>query len=105
LDEVFTDKMCAFLSPTGAYGYYFAYVAGAHHSIKGHFSFFDADPNQTGLVLNYYGESRASPNIYVVLSGRMTAKQKEIIKNWAMVDTNTPQAPHMVRRGVGLPRF
>ena len=88
LNDVLTDEMCAFLSPTRAYGYYFAYVAGAHRSIKGHFSFFDADQNHTGSVLNYYQQSGANPNIYVVLCGRMTAKQKEIIKNRARVDTN-----------------
>ena len=36
-EDDLTDVLCAFLSPTRAYGYYFAYSGGAHKSLRGHF--------------------------------------------------------------------
>ena len=38
-----TDIVRAMVAPTRAYGYTFAYFAGAQQSIQGHFAFFEVD--------------------------------------------------------------
>eukprot|EP00984_Skeletonema_dohrnii_P006195 scaffold2225_cov90-Skeletonema_dohrnii-CCMP3373.AAC.1 len=43
-----TEEMCALLAPIRPYAYLFAYSAGAHKSIKGHYSFFEMDLTHTG---------------------------------------------------------
>eukprot|EP00984_Skeletonema_dohrnii_P000105 scaffold31_cov98-Skeletonema_dohrnii-CCMP3373.AAC.4 len=50
-DEV-TEEMCAILSPVRPFGFIFAYTAGAHRVIRGHFSFFEVDLTHTGTVMN-----------------------------------------------------
>jgi len=52
-DDV-TEDMCAILSPVRPFGYIFAYTAGAHRAIRGHFSFFEVDLTHTGTVIHYF---------------------------------------------------
>ena len=54
VNEKITEEMCALLSPVRAFGYIFAYSAGAHKAIRGHFSFFEVDLTHTGTVLNHH---------------------------------------------------
>ncbi len=79
-NEDISEEMCALLSPVRAFGYIFAYSAGAHRAIRGHFSFFDVDLNHTGSVMNHFLKTGANPLVYVVLCGRMTPTQRRIVK-------------------------
>lgn len=82
-----TDVLCSFLSPVRAYGFIFAYSGGAHKSVRGHFSFYEVNHAHVGGVMHYYNSTGANPNVYVVLAGRMTLKQKDIAKERARLDT------------------
>eukprot|EP00985_Skeletonema_marinoi_P028208 scaffold24307_cov144-Skeletonema_marinoi.AAC.1 len=73
--------MCALLAPIRPYAYLFAYSAGAHKSIKGHYSFFEMDLTHTGSVMNQFLKIGSNPMVYVVLNGRMTPKQKELSRD------------------------
>jgi len=86
-EEQLTDIVCSFLSPVRAFGYVFAYTAGAHKSIRGHYSFYEVDQTHVGSVMNYFQNTGANPHIYCVLCGRMTPKQKEIVKQKVSLDT------------------
>ena len=78
--------MWAILSPVRPFGYIFAYTAGAHRAIRGHFSFFEVDLTHTGTVMNHFLRTGANPLVYVVLCGRMTPTQKQIVKDRARLD-------------------
>ena len=86
--EDISEEMCALLSPVRPFAYIFAYSAGAHKSIRGHYSFFEVDLTHTGAVLNHFLTTGANPLVYTILCGRMTPKQKEIVKNRARLDTS-----------------
>ena len=83
-----TEEMCALLAPIRPYAYLFAYSAGAHKSIKGHYSFFEMDLTHTGSVMNHFLKIGSNPMVYVVLNGRMTPKQKEKVRERAELDTS-----------------
>ena len=82
-----SEEMCALLSPIRAFGYVFAYSAGAHRAIRGHFSFFEVDLNHTGSVMNHFLKTGANPLVYVVLCGRMTPTQRRIVKERVQLNT------------------
>ncbi|KAL7432030.1 hypothetical protein ACHAXM_002882, partial [Skeletonema potamos] len=86
-NEDITEEMCALLAPVRPYAYLFAYSAGAHKSIRGHYSFFEMDLTHTGSVMNYFLKIGTNPMVYVVLNGRMTPKQKELVRQRAELDT------------------
>ena len=85
--ENITEVMCSLLAPVRPFAYLFAYSAGAHKSIRGHFSFFEVDLTHVGSVMNHFLKTGANPLVYVVLCGRMTLAQKQIVKDRAKLDT------------------
>ena len=92
-DEYLDDLICAAISPVRPYGYVHAYQGGSQKSITGHFSFFSVDQSHVGGVLNKYksagnSERQPSTNIFVVLCGRMTPNQKQIIRKKSQMNTN-----------------
>ena len=86
-EDDLTDILCAFLSPKRPYGYCFAYSGGAHKSLRGHFFFYETDLEAVGGAMHAIQQTHAVPQIYAVLCGRMTLKQKEIARQRAEVDT------------------
>jgi len=82
-----TDILRAMLAPTRAYGYTFSYFGGAQKSIQGHFMFYEVDQTHVGAVVNDIHNTGANPHIHVVLGGRYTPSQKEIVRRMAEVDT------------------
>ena len=86
-NEKITEQMCSLLAPVRPFAYIFAYTAGAHKAIRGHFSFFEVDLTHFGSVMNHFLTTGANPLVYVVLCGRMTPKQKELVKQRARLDT------------------
>jgi len=87
-NEDITEEMCSLLAPIRPYAYLFAYSAGAHKSIRGHYSFFEMDLTHTGSVMNHFLKIGSNPMVYVVLNGRMTPKQKELVRQRAELDTS-----------------
>ena len=83
-----SDLICAAISPVRPYGYVHAYTAGSQKSIKGHFSLFSVDQSHVGGALHKYRSTGAGKNIYVVLCGRMTPEQKNIVRRQAEMDTD-----------------
>ena len=88
-DNQITQQMSSLLAPVRPFAYIFAYTAGAHKAIRGHFSFFEVDLTHTGSVMNHFVKTGANPLVYVVLCGRMTPKQKQIVKDRAKLDTRS----------------
>ena len=87
INKDLTDMLCAFLSPTRPYGYCFAYSGGAHKSLRGHFFFYKTDLEAVGATMHDIQRTHDNPQIYAVLCGRMTLKQKEIARQKAEIDT------------------
>ena len=85
--ENITEVMSSFIAPVRPFAYVFAYTAGAHKSIRGHCSFFEVNLSHVGSTMNHFLKTGANPLVYVVLCGRMTPKQKQIVKDRAKLDT------------------
>ena len=86
-DSELTDLLKAMLSPVRPYGYIFAYTGGSQKSIQGNFQFFELDHNRLGAVIAHLNQAGISEHIYVVLCGRMTIEQKQIVRLRAKIDT------------------
>ena len=92
-EEVVVDKkeindiVRAMLAPTRAYGYTFSYFAGAQQSIQGQFTFYEVDQTLMASVYKRIQESGANPNVHIVLGGRFTPSQKQIIRKKTAVNT------------------
>ncbi len=82
------DLISAAISPVRPFGYVHAYTAGSQKSIKGKFFLFSIDQSHVGRALHKYRTSGAGKNIYVVLCGRTTPKQKSIVRRQAEMDTD-----------------
>mgnify|MGYP006194651551 CR=1 FL=1 len=70
------------------FGYVHAYSAGSQKSIQGHFSLFSVDQSHVGGALHKYRSSTGGKNIYVVLFGRMTPAQKNIVRRQAEMNAD-----------------
>jgi len=81
------DVLRAMLAPTRAYGYTFSYFGGQQKSIQGHYMFYEVNQTHVGSVVNDIHNTGANPHIHVVLGGRYTPRQKEIVRRIAEVDT------------------
>jgi hypothetical protein len=86
------DTICTAISPVRPFGALQAWTSGAKKSITGHFLFLAVDQSHVGGVLNKYKNiedvcMRTSKNIFVVLCGRMTPDQKEIVRKQKELDT------------------
>ena len=81
-----TSILAAALSPTRPYAYIFSYRGGRHRSLVGNFQFFDTDQSKVAGALQCLHKSGVDANIYVVLNGRMTPTQKDIVRKKAELD-------------------
>ena len=82
-----TSVMAAAISPTRPYAYIFSYRGGRHQSLIGNFQFFETDQAKIAGALKCLHQSGVASNIYVVLNGKMTPTQKDIIRKKAELDT------------------
>ena len=55
--------------------------------MKGHFFFYETNLEAVGGAMHAIQQKHTNPQIYVVLCGRMTLKQKEIARQRAQIDT------------------
>jgi hypothetical protein len=81
-----TSIMAAAVSPVRPYAYIFAYHGGQHKSLMGNVQFFETSQTKLAGALNFLNQSGMTSNIYVVLTGRMTPTQKEIVRKKAELD-------------------
>ena len=82
-DNELTDILKAMLAPVRMYGYVFAYFGGSQNSIKGNCHFFEMDQNKLGAVMSHLNQAGIGEHIYVVICGRMTHEQKQIMRTRA----------------------
>lgn len=82
-----TELMKTMLAPIRPYGYIFSYSGGSQKSIRGNYQFFEMDHDRLGAVVNQLNQAGFGEHIYVVLCGRMTLKQKNIIRTRATINT------------------
>lgn len=87
-EEHVTEVLRAYLAPIRPYGHIFAYSGGAHQAIRGHFSYFEMDQSHLCGVMNCIDPDNAGKTIYCMNCGRMTPKQKEIIRKRVQIDPN-----------------
>ena len=70
----------------------YSYNAGARKAIKGHHVFFLNDPEHVGASFEYTVKSGVPPDIYVMICGRVTPSQREIIKKRCTINTSAYKA-------------
>ena len=85
-ESLVTSVMAAAIAPIRPYAYIFSYRGGQHHSLIGNFQFFELNQTKVVGALDCLHQSGNSSNIYVVLNGRMTPTQKEIVRKKAELD-------------------
>ena len=66
----------------------FSYTAGAHKAIKGHHVFFMNDPGHVAATFEYMVKSGVSPDMYIMICGRATPAQREIIRKRCIINTD-----------------
>ena len=83
-----TDEIKAILAAVRPYGYVFAYSGGAQKSISGHHAFFETDQSRVGGAMNHmHDELGVSENMYIMLCGRMTPAQREVVRRRVIIDS------------------
>ncbi len=99
-EEDLTDVLCSLLSPTRAFGYVVAYMAGAQKLLSGHFTFFEVNTSHVGGVMNYFQKTKINPHVYVVLRGRMIPNQRYKLhgKNPCWIPSNFKSVDLLHRR-------
>ena len=84
-EEDIPEVLRALIAPVRPHGCIFAYTGGARKSIRGHFSFFELNQVQMEKVLKHQiGMLGRGDNIYCMLSGRFTPKQRAIVQKRMM---------------------
>ena len=84
-EEDIPEVLRALIAPVRPHGCIFAYTGGARKSIRGHFSFFELNQAQMEKVLKHQiGMLGRGDNIYCMLSGRFTPKQRTIVQKRMM---------------------
>ena len=86
------DILAAMLAKIRVFASIFSYTGGAHKSIKGHHTFFTRNPELVGGTFKYMMRSGAPPDIYVLISGRATVSQKDIIRKRVSINVDDYKA-------------
>ena len=80
VENEINEILVAMLARIRIFANTFSNMAGAHKSIKGHHTFFINRPEFVGGTFDYMMMSEVAPGIYVLISGRETPAQKDIIR-------------------------
>ena len=67
-DEDICEIICALLELVRPYGCFFAFSAGEHRAIRGHFRFFEVKISHTGAVVNHLLELDANIKVHCVFT-------------------------------------
>ena len=81
-----SEILSSMIAPIRPFAYVFSYSGGAHKTMKGNYTFFKSNINHVGGVLQNYLSIGANPNVYVVLCGKFTPKQRKILQEKVCVD-------------------
>ena len=81
------DILAASVARIRLFSNVYSYTAGAHKAIKGHHVFFVNNPKHVGESFEYIVKSGAAPEMYVMLCGRATPTQRDIIRRRCSVNT------------------
>ena len=81
------DWVKKILAPVRPYGYVFLYSGGMYQSIKGHFQYFETDRWIVSGAVNHVRDMGVSENMYIMLCGRMTPEQRQIMRRRVRFDT------------------
>jgi hypothetical protein len=84
-DNDVSEVLRALVSPVRPYGYVFAYTAGQHESISGHYQFFEMDQPKIGGAMQ--GLSQTQQSVYAMICGSVTNDQRKIIRERVQIDT------------------
>ena len=82
------DLVSAMIAPIRPFSYAISFSGGALKTLKGHHTFFENNINHIGSVMNNYLKTGANPNVYCILCGRYTPKQRELAKLKCLLDAN-----------------
>ena len=86
VDGDIDDILAASVARVRVFSNVYSYTAGAHKAIKGHHVFFVNDPERLGASFEYMVKSGAAPDMYVMLCGRATPAQRDIIRRRCSVN-------------------
>ena len=80
------DILAASVAKVRIFANVYSYSAGAHKTIKGHHIFLIHDPEHVGACFEYTLQSGGSPDMYVMICGRVTPAQRDIIKRRVLIN-------------------
>ena len=86
VDEI-DDVLAASIARLRIFSYVFSFVPDAHKSIKGHHTLFMNEPEQIERALQHMSNKIGRPNVYTMISGNLTPKQREIARKRCKIDT------------------
>ena len=86
VDEI-DDVLAASIARLRIFTYVFSYRPGVHKSIVGHHTLFMNQPEQIQRALEYTSRKIGNPNIYTMISGRLTPKQHDIAKRRCTINS------------------
>ena len=88
-EEELTDEMRALIAARRPYGCVITYGGGKQKSIYGTYSIYETDVSEIGGVFNHAREKFGlAKDLYVMLCGRFTPQQREIISKRVVMDTD-----------------
>ena len=76
-----TNEMKSVLPPVRPYGRIFLYTGGLHKFLQGSYSYFKQDQSNIGGAINLIASMDGPTNLFVMLCGRRTAGQEQIVCN------------------------
>ena len=88
IDDILASSVAIFRIFANVY----SYTGGAHKAIKGQHVFFLNDPEHVGASFEYLMKSGSLPDIYVMICGRATPSQRDIIKQRCTINTEDYKA-------------
>lgn len=83
-----TELVSAMIAPVRPFSYAMSFSGGALKTLKGHHTFFESNVTHMGSVMNNYLKTGANPNVYCIMCGRFTPKQREQAKLKSLLDAN-----------------
>ena len=88
IDGEVNDILSSSVARVRMFANVYSYSAGAHKAIKGHHVFFVNDPEHVGKSFDFMLHSGIQPDIYIMIRGRVTPSQREIIRRRCTIKAN-----------------
>ena len=89
IDGEVSDILSSVVARVRIFANVYSYSAGAHKAIQGHHVFFVNDPEHVGKSFDFMLRSGVQPDIYVMICGRVTPGQREIIRRRCSINANS----------------